>query len=65
MAEKRPIEKREQFEEAVYDLGLKLIDDYRAGTYRDPNKTLDAIVELFRISQGAGRFFTEVKSNGI
>ena len=64
MAEKRPIEKREQFEEAVYDLGLKLIKDYREGT-RDPNKTLDAIVELFRISQGAGRFFTEVKSNGI
>jgi len=51
--------KREQFENAVYELGLTLIEDFRAGRCRDSQKTLDSIIELFRISQ------TEVKSNGI
>lgn len=66
MAEKKPTSgKREQFENAVYDLGLTLIEDYRAGRCRDSNKTLEAIIELFKVSQNAGLFFMEGKRNGI
>ena len=32
--------KREQFENAVYDLGLRLIEDYRTGRCRDREKTV-------------------------
>lgn len=49
MAEKKPTpSKREQFENAVYELGLKLIDDYFAGRCRDLNKTQDAIIAIFK-----------------
>ena len=51
--------KREQFENAVYELGLKLIEDYRMGNCRDSQKTLDSIIELFKFSQ------VEAKRNGI
>lgn len=57
--------KREQFENAAYDLGLTLIEDYRAGRYRDRDKTLESIIELFKVSQGAGLFLLEGKVNGI
>lgn len=66
MAEKKPTSgKREQFENAVYDLGLTLIDDYKAGRCRDSNKTLEAITDLFKVSQSAGLFLLEGKHNGI
>lgn len=57
--------KRDQFENAVYELGLTLIDDYRAGKCRDSNKTLESIIELFKVSQGAGLFLVEGQRNGI
>lgn len=57
--------KREQFENAVYDLGLTLIEDFRAGRCRDHNKTLESIIELFKVSQGAGLFLVEGTRNGI
>lgn len=65
MAERQKLAtvKREEFSNAVYDLGLKLIDDYREGRCRDSNKTLEAIIELFKVSQGAGLFFMEGKRN--
>ena len=60
MAEKKPeLPKGEQFKLAVYELGLTLIEDYRAGKCRDRDKTVDQIIELFKVSQ------TEGKSNGI
>ena len=50
MAEKKTAQgKKGQFEDAVYDLGLKLIEDYRAGQCRDANKTLEAIIEIFKV----------------
>lgn len=65
MAEKKP-DKREQFEAAVYELGLTLVDDYRTGQCRDINKTLSAIIEIFKISQSNVRnLLTGDKSNGI
>ena len=39
------------FDKAVYELGLKLIEDYRAGKCADRNKTLEAIIEIFKVSQ--------------
>ena len=57
--------KREQFENSVYELGLTLIEDYRAGKCRDRDKTLEAIIELFKVSQGAGLFLMEGQRNGI
>lgn len=51
--------KREQFETAVFELGLTLIEDYRNGTCRDRDKTLGAIVELFKVSQNAKPFLLE------
>lgn len=38
----------EQFETEVYKLGLELIEGYRTGKCRDANKTLDAIIEIFK-----------------
>lgn len=46
--------KREQFENAVYELGLTLIDDYRAGRCRDRDKTLEAIIEIFKVQTVGG-----------
>lgn len=56
MAERQKLgtSKREQFEGAVYDLGMQLIEDYRTGKCRDSNKTLESIIELFKVSQCAG-----------
>lgn len=49
MAEKKPApDTRAQFSNAVYALGLKLIEDYKNGACRDANKTLDAIIEIFK-----------------
>lgn len=48
MAEKKPDEK-EMFEVEVYKLGLELIEAYRAGTCRDSAKTLEAIIEIFKV----------------
>ena len=39
------------FDKAVYELGLKLIEDYRAGKCADRNKTLESIIEIFKVSQ--------------
>ena len=57
--------KREQFENAVYDLGLRLIEDYRTGRCRDREKTVGTITELFKVSQNAKPFLLEGASNGI
>lgn len=49
MAEKKNApDTRAQFSNAVYALGLKLIEDYKNGACRDANKTLDAIIEIFK-----------------
>lgn len=49
MAEKKTApDTRAQFSNAVYALGLKLIEDYKNGACRDANKTLDAIIEIFK-----------------
>ena len=47
MAEKKPDDK-EKFESEVYKLGLKLIEDYKAGNCPDRNKALEAIIEIFK-----------------
>lgn len=60
MAERVPVDKKDHFEIAVYELGLKLIEDYRAGNCRDSNKVLEAIIELFKVSQGK----TKLSFNG-
>ena len=39
------------FSKAVYELGLKLIEDYRAGKCVDRNKTLESIIEIFNVSK--------------
>ena len=42
------------FSKAVYELGelgLKLIEDYRAGKCADRNKTLESIIEIFKVAQ--------------
>lgn len=36
-------------EEAVYSLGLKLIEDYRTGNYRGTAEILNAIIEIFKV----------------
>ena len=41
---------KEEFEAAVYALGLKLIEDFKAGNCRDSDKTLQSIIELFKVS---------------
>ena len=51
MAEKKS--GKEEFEAAVYALGLKLIADYKSGNCRDANKTLEAIIEIFKTSMPA------------
>lgn len=49
MAEKKNAQTaKEQFTNAVYLLGLKLIEDYQSGACRDANKTLEAIIEIFK-----------------
>lgn len=49
MAEKKPVPNaKAQFSNAVYELGLKLIEDYKNGACRDANKTLEAIIEIFK-----------------
>ena len=49
MAEKKPApDTKAQFSNAVYALGLKLIEDYKNGACRDANKTLEAIIEIFK-----------------
>ena len=48
MAEKKT--GKEEFETAVYALGLKLIEDFKAGNCRDSDKTLQSIIELFKVS---------------
>ncbi len=37
-----------KFETEVYKLGLKLIEEYKAGTCLDRNKTLEMIIEIFK-----------------
>lgn len=49
MAEKKTAQTvKAQFTTAVYALGLKLIEDYQSGACRDANKTLEAIIEIFK-----------------
>jgi len=51
MAEKKAApNKQEQFENAVYDLGLTLIDRYVSGKYAsgERNEILETIVEIFK-----------------
>ena len=49
MAEKKTApDTKAQFSNAVYELGLKLIEDYQNGACRDANKTLEAIIEIFK-----------------
>ena len=48
MAEKKT--GKEEFDAAVYALGLKLIEDYKAGNCRDKDKTLEAIIEIFKVA---------------
>ena len=58
MAEKKPVQPTaketpdsdvyDQFETEVYKLGLELIESYRTGKCSDRNKTLDAIIAIFR-----------------
>lgn len=45
------------FNKAVYELGLKLIEDYRTGKCSDRAKTLEAIIEIFRVSNNVMRPF--------
>lgn len=45
------------FNKAVYELGLKLIEDYRAGKCSDRAKTLEAIIKIFRVSNNVERPF--------
>lgn len=45
------------FNKAVYELGLKLIEDYRTGKCSDRTKTLEAITEIFRVSNNFARPF--------
>ena len=47
------------YNEAVFELGLTLIEDYRTGRCRDAPKTLDAIIEIFKVSQSAGLFLRQ------
>ena len=58
MAEKKPAQPTvkpplnpdvyEQFDTEVYKLGLELIESYRTGKCQDRNKTLEAIIEIFK-----------------
>ena len=47
MAEKKT--GKEEFDAAVYALGLKLIEDFKSGNCRDREKTLKAIIEIFKV----------------
>lgn len=55
MADKKPAQsKREQFENAVYELGLELIEVYRRGAYNSinaPQLILGTIVEIFKTAK--------------
>ena len=55
MADKKPAQgKKAEFENAVYELGLELIEFYRRGAYNtlnSPKQILDTIVEIFRIAK--------------
>ena len=48
--DKKPPQTDEQtrFETEVYKFGLELIEDCRKGTCRDYNKTVEAIIAIFR-----------------
>lgn len=49
MAEKKPAsDERAQFETEVYKFGLELIEACRKGTCRDYNKTVEAIIAIFK-----------------
>lgn len=64
MAEKR--NKKEEFDTAVYELGITLIENYRTGNCRDSDKLLTSIIEIFKVSQrNAGHFLLEGKKNGV
>lgn len=58
MAEKKPVQPTvkpplkpdvyEQFDTEVYKLGLELIENFRTGKCHDRDKTLEAIIEIFK-----------------
>ena len=50
LADENPIEGETEFKTAVFEFGLKLIEDYKDCNCRDSNKTLDAIIEIFKAS---------------
>ena len=57
MAEKKAVpSKKEQFTDAVYDLGLTLIERYLKGAYSagDGRAILDTVVEIFKSVQKEG-----------
>ena len=60
--DKKPLNEKEKFETEVYKLGITLVENYLAGNCRDSNKTLEAVIELFKISRGVP---TEGIGNGI
>ena len=39
----------EAFNKAMYELGLDLIEAYKAGRCRDSNKMLESIIEIFKV----------------
>lgn len=55
MADKKPAQgKKAEFENAVYTLGLELIEAYRKGAYNNlntPHLILSTIVEIFRTAK--------------
>ena len=55
MADKKPAQgKKTEFENAVYELGLELIDTYRKGAYSSitpANLLLETIVEIFKTAK--------------
>ena len=54
MAEKKAAQsKKEQFSDAVYDLGLTLVDRYISGKFNvgDGRTILETIVEIFQSAQ--------------
>lgn len=54
LLDKQPPDEKTQFEAQVYKLGLTLIDDFRTGKCRDRDKTLAAIIEIFRVQPIGG-----------
>ena len=55
MADKKPVQgKKTEFENAVYELGLELVEAYRKGTYTNlnpPQLILGTIVEILKIAK--------------